>query len=949
MSDDAVVLAFLERLVADRNLGRVLPLAAYQELYPGYDSALAEAYAGAAAESTAATLPRERSPFRRDQGDDAIGPYRLVRELGRGGQGVVHLARDVRVDRPVALKVLTGLGLGSHAVRRRFQREAVIASKLNHPNVCTVYEADIKEGVPYIAMEVVAGVSLASLITSAREQRTESGCVRVGPEHNGVVQEPGRRTETSAGSSRRALMAVVALGEKIARALHHAHEAGIVHRDVKPGNIMVTESGEPLLMDFGLAWADSGDEPALTLTGDLVGTPAYMSPEQLAPGGVPVDLRTDVYSLGATLYECLTLTRPLDAPTREGLHRQILAHDPAPARRLNPWIPRELGIVLETALEKDRDRRYQTALDVAEELRRVRMLEPIRAKPAGPWLRLIRWAQREPATAAALVFTILFLAGLAGVYAWKSAEVSHSNVELQGALTRVSEEKERVTRLKDRWMLRLLLERAQELYPPGPDLVEPLATWLADAAELTASLPGHRAARSAIEERAESYTEEQKQRDHPQAWQELTAVEREMADLAAVQARTESPSERSVIARTLQEFDRERQSLEVRVSRRLTRPFGDEKEWIRELLTDLVLQIEALDKPNGIVADVRSRLERARAIGRTLVDHAEAWAAARARIRSNPRYRGLRLEPQLGLIPLGPDPHSGLEEFLHWLTHAPGHPLPQRDGEGRLPPMDGETGIVLVLLPGGVSVMGATRNPQGPNYDPAALSDHSPPREVTLDPFFLGKHELTRGQFVRLSGQPDPSYFTNARSDIKPEDCARHPVEMVSWRVCRQELQRGDLVMPTEARWEYACRAGTETPWSWGTWDRDFPAFANLGDETYGRLFGATKYVLDLDDGHAVTAPVGSYAPNPFGLHDMHGNVHEWCLDLQGPFSGERRAGDGLLLVTSGTDERIVKGGSLDNHPGEARSSDRPAFTHYHGWTVFGVRAARDVASGKVR
>jgi hypothetical protein len=232
MSDDVVVLAFLERLVEDRRQGRVLPLATYQSLYPGYDTALAEAYTGVEpAQPNAAGGPAPEPPAANpnDQVRDAVGPYRLVRELGRGGQGVVYLTRDVRVDRPVALKLLTAHGLASTAVRRRFQREAAIASKLNHPNICTVYEADIENGVPYIAMQVVAGVSLARLVASAAAAPTESKCVRINDDRSAAASDTERRTETPTGSGRRELMAVVELGEKVARALHFAHESGIVH------------------------------------------------------------------------------------------------------------------------------------------------------------------------------------------------------------------------------------------------------------------------------------------------------------------------------------------------------------------------------------------------------------------------------------------------------------------------------------------------------------------------------------------------------------------------------------------------------------------------------------------------------------------------------------------------------------------------------------------------
>ena len=312
-----------------------------------------------------------------------VGPYRLVRELGRGGQAIVWLAEDSRIGRQVALKMLPHLGPGGEEALRRFRREAEVAARLEHPGICSVFEAEIDHGTPYIAMRYVAGATLARRLAVARE---------------GNAAPPDRD----------ALRDLALLFEKAARALHAAHEAGIVHRDVKPANLMITPEGEPVVLDFGLAREEDAAAPALSLTGEVSGTPAYMSPEHLTGRSRP-DRRTDVWSLGIALYEAATLAHPFASATRESLFQAILSADPSDPRRANPAIDRDLATILETATAKERDRRYQTALDLAEDLRRWRANEPIRARPVSRLERLGRWMQRKPALAASLAAAALLL------------------------------------------------------------------------------------------------------------------------------------------------------------------------------------------------------------------------------------------------------------------------------------------------------------------------------------------------------------------------------------------------------------------------------------------------------------------------------------------------------------------------------------------------------------
>lgn len=344
---------------------------------------------------------------------DTIGPYSLLRKLGSGGQATVWLAEDTRLRRKVALKLLqTEHGPLSRDKLARFRREAEAVSKLDHPNICALLDASETDGLACLAFRYVEGTTLAEWIAQTIKRR--AGLEAADPE------SPSDPIHTDP-SSREGIKCIAAMFEKLARALQRAHEHGLVHRDVKPGNVMITPDGEPVLLDFGLARDELASQDGLTLSGALVGTPAYMSPEQLVPRRVPPDRRADVYSLGATLYEALTLQRPFDDTTPAELYQRILHSDPAPAISLNRQIPRDLLVVLQTAMEKDRNRRYQTAQEFADDLRRYLQFEPIRARPIGRLLRLKRWGQRHPAAAVTIASLGALLAVTLG-FLWEQAD-----------------------------------------------------------------------------------------------------------------------------------------------------------------------------------------------------------------------------------------------------------------------------------------------------------------------------------------------------------------------------------------------------------------------------------------------------------------------------------------------------------------------------------------------
>ncbi|MCY2961361.1 MAG: protein kinase [Planctomycetota bacterium] len=422
-SDDphaADVFDFVDAYVAARERGEDPPLAHWLGRFPASQEAVAHEWLNLRRPEEVAGAGGAKAPDL--GGTDRIGPYRLISELGRGGQGTVFLAEDTRILRRVALKVLaTRFDTIRDDKLRRFRREAEIIARLEHPSLCTVYEADLESATPYLAMRYVEGRTLAEVLADAKKLAEPGGAPASGADRADAFRlDAGDDTTPRAVDARfpprskLELDQVLLFFERAARALHAAHEAGVVHRDVKPGNVIVTLDGKPVLLDFGLARDESEtDASRITESGEVFGTPAYMSPEQLELASEALDRRTDVYSLGVALYEALTLHRPFEQAARPALYMAIQSQAPPDPRSFNAKLPEDVAVVLETALEKDRARRYATALDLAEDLRRIRQYEPIRARPAGVRVRFVRWVRKHPALAATTIGTIVSLtAGL---------------------------------------------------------------------------------------------------------------------------------------------------------------------------------------------------------------------------------------------------------------------------------------------------------------------------------------------------------------------------------------------------------------------------------------------------------------------------------------------------------------------------------------------------------
>lgn len=347
-----------------------------------------------------------------------VGDFRIVREVGRGGMGVVYEAEQLSLGRRVALKVLPLAAALDPRQRERFQLEAQTAAQLHHPHIVPVFGVGCDRDVHFFAMQFIEGRSLAAVVREYRRlgeldalpaglwgQEPSEAPPPASPSAPSIAEPPASSHPSSRSSSRRRwyFRAVARVGMQAAEALEHAHALGVIHRDVKPGNLLLDARGDLWVTDFGLA--RFRDDPGLTRTGDLLGTLAYMSPEQAA-GRRDVDHRSDIYSLGATLYELLLRRPPFEGHSREEILRKVAHEEPPRPRRLDPAVPRDLETIVLKAMDKERSGRYATAQELADDLGRFLEDRPIRARPAGPAEQLARWARRHRAavgTAAAVL------------------------------------------------------------------------------------------------------------------------------------------------------------------------------------------------------------------------------------------------------------------------------------------------------------------------------------------------------------------------------------------------------------------------------------------------------------------------------------------------------------------------------------------------------------------
>ena len=770
-----------------------------------------------------------------------LGDYQILREVGRGGMGVVYEAQQLSLGRHVAIKVLPAHALLNPRHLGRFQREARSAAKLHHTNIVPVFGVGEQDGLHYYVMQFIQGLGLdlvldelrrlrrprgkraptenkvagrvasaaqeasalnvaRSLLTGEFRKPDPSGSVTIVPGEPAEAAPspaptPARAADTSAtirlpgqtdpstlsDSGSQYCQSVARVGMQVADALAHAASLGILHRDIKPSNLLLDETGNVWVTDFGLAKADSeGDD--LTHTGDIVGTLRYLAPERFNGKG---DLRSDVYSLGLTLYELLTLQPAFDESDRNKLVKQVMRDEPERPRKLNPGVPRDLETVVLKAIARNPAHRYQTLAEMADDLKRFVEDRPVRARRISEPERVWRWCRRNPLPASLVAGIVLVvMVGFAGVFwQWRVAALQ----------TEITLEKEHDARREG--------EKAQ------------------------------------------------KARDFLVSIFQISERDVQGANITA----------RQILA------DAEK---------RIPLEFAAQPELRGELEAAIAKVKRGLGQqvPQAMILEVAgsAQLQSARGVNKA--------AVPQALVNLDDRLT-LALDAQVRLVILS-DFHTerikpGSSVTIDWNGCVPKDAVLERESSVLM---------TFVRLPKGTFYKGWTDDRPGVKT------------EIKED-FEIAVHDVTQGQWQALMGD-NPSYHSpnraGARRNISDEELKLLPVEMVSWddaqafirKLNEKERGRGYRYrLPTTAEWEYACRGGatSEKECSCNFYlngpSNDLTSHQANFNGTYSEPTSKEPKGPYLGR----TSRVGAYPANKLGLCDMHGNVWQWCED---PFHG---------------------------------------------------------------
>ncbi len=769
-----------------------------------------------------------------------LGDFELLDELGSGGMGVVYKARQVSLDRIVAVKVLRHALGTTEGRRREFRGEPEKAAKLRHPNIVPIHLLGEEGGLPYFVMDYVPGRSLRELLAEARVTRQERGVFTLPPPLGREgVSYPARVAETIA---------------KVADALQYSHGEGIVHRDVKPGNLLIDQAGEPHLVDFGIAKRLDAE----TVTSRIIGTPHYMSPEQARLHSMRVDHRTDIYSLGVVLYELLTLYRPFEGETYTQVFLAIRQVEPPLVRKRNPEVPKDLETICHKAMRKEPRDRYATAEEFAADLRRFLALKAPLARPPSLAKRALELARRRAAPLAVLL-TCLLVAPLV----WKTATVLAAKDRLRAAVRALPRSGE--------------LERIR---------------YSDDAAEVERAVAELESGRAALRSLRAEFP------DLPRADAQLSDdLERLLAERGSALAHASADAMFELLrASRGAPGGMDLRGLALRVAQVLriagALPDADQAK-VRALVDGILPRLSLRSVPPGALV----KLVALDPVTELVLEGSEPVEVGTTDLEEVPVPSGF-----YRIVVEGPDGSYG--ELTAWISEL--------GGRYSFPPLvlrpTAEVTADMVLVPAG-----DFRFPE--IYPPEPAMPVSP---VSHGPFWVDRHEVTNAQYRRFcleTGHPPPPEWPEGWRDGWRREWDRLPVAWVDVYDAEAFAAWAGKRLLVRIEWERAARGPEGHPFPWGPLPENEEAVrararVDLPRAPPGDLPVRVLLEQAWELYAASVAPVESHLQDRCadGAYDLQGNVAEWTVSPDLVLEQ-----DGRWVRSPGN--RFAKGGAWKNPP----------------------------------